>query len=282
MRSDASARVAGLLLALHAACFWPVWCWYVERLTDGSDEPWVIVALLAAVALSWPRAGFRLDAADPLLAAAAALTLLYAVLVPFAPPLIRQLTAMVALGASWVAVTGTRARLAPILALLALSIPVIASLQFYAGFPLRVLTASGATCVLNLFGLDVARVGTSMSAAGRTVLVDAPCSGVRMLWTGAMLTCVLAAMRARVGWRALALSLFIALPVVLAANSLRAALLFVAETRAGQPSGLAHSLIGMFTFLFAAGLLLASELLQMRYVRRGPAMTPVFARGLSP
>ena len=281
MPSKTSARVAGLVLALHAACFWPVWRWYVARLTDGSDEPWVIVALLAAVALGWPRTGFRLDAADPLLGAAAALTLLYAALVPFAPPLVRQLIAMAALGASWIAITSTRARLAPLIALLALSIPVIASLQFYAGFPLRVLTASGATGLLNMFGLDVARAGTSMSAAGRTVLVDAPCSGVRMLWTGAMLTCVLAAMRSRVTWRALALSLCIALPVVLAANSLRAALLFVAGTRGAPPSGLVHSLIGVITFIFAAGLLLASELLQTRRAPRGQTIAPSFARDLS-
>ena len=27
---------AGLLMLAHAACFWPVWRWYVDRLDDGS------------------------------------------------------------------------------------------------------------------------------------------------------------------------------------------------------------------------------------------------------
>ena len=58
-----------MLFALHCLCFWPVWRWYAQRLDDGSDEPWAIVALLAAALLTWPRQGFRLDPRDVLLRA---------------------------------------------------------------------------------------------------------------------------------------------------------------------------------------------------------------------
>ncbi|HET9862291.1 MAG TPA: archaeosortase/exosortase family protein [Steroidobacteraceae bacterium] len=263
---------AGLAMAAHAACFWPVWRWYVERLDDGSDEPWALVALLAAVALSWPRAGWRWNARDPLLLAAAACTLLYALLAPFAPPLPRALLAMAALGCSWISVGGARDKLPAVICLLLLSVPVIASLQFYAGYPLRTVTASGATALLNLFGGEVVRAGTSMVEHGRTVVVDAPCSGVRMLWTGSLLCAVLAAMRARIGWRAMLLSLGCVLPIVLAANAVRAALLFLLETADTPPAGWLHPAVGMLAFAMVGGSLLLSEHLQTRRrkVRRAP------------
>jgi exosortase len=266
-----SARLpAGLLIAAHAACFWPVWGWYLERLDDGSDEPWALVALLAAALLSWPRQGFRWNPRDPLLLAAAAFTLLYTVLAPFAPPLLRALAAVAALGCGWISVSGTREKWPAIICLLLLSVPVIASLQFYAGYPLRTLTAGGATALLNLAGVDVTRAGTSMMAHGRTVLVDAPCSGVRMLWTASVLCASLVAMRPRTSWRAMALALLCVLPIVLAVNSLRAALLFLIETAhfEATPPGYLHSLVGIVTFVIAAALLLASENLQTRHARR--------------
>jgi exosortase len=257
-----------MLFALHCLCFWPVWRWYAQRLDDGSDEPWAIVALLAAALLTWPRQGFRLDPRDVLLRGATVLTLVYAVTALFAPPLVRAVVAMAALACSWVSVTSSRERWPAIAGLMLLSVPVIASLQFYAGYPLRVVTATGATELLNLFGLDVARTGTSMSVDGRTVLVDAPCSGVRMLWTGALLCCVLAAQRRAIGWGAMCLSLVAVLPLVLVSNSVRAALLFLVETRPAPVPAVIHSSVGVVTFLLAAGLILASDLLQQRWARR--------------
>jgi exosortase len=264
VKPDALRPHAGWLLVAHAACFWPVWGWYLARMDDGSDEPWALVALLAAVALGWPRDGFRLDRRDPLLRAATVLTVGYAALAPFAPPLLRALCAMAALGCSWISVSGTRARAPALIWMLLLSVPVIASLQFYAGYPLRVLTASGATSLLDVFGADVVRSGTSMSEHGQLVLVDAPCSGVRMLWTASLLCAVLAAMRRRVGWAGLAFAQLCVLPIVLAVNSLRAALLFLLETAAEAPPTWLHSLVGVFTFVVAGALVLASESAQVR------------------
>lgn len=267
MRSDWLRRHPGLLVALHATCFWPVWRWYFQRLNDGSDEPWAVAALLAAAMMSWPARGFRLEPRDPLLAFAAALTLIYAALAPFAPPLVRAMPAMAALACSWVSVTGSRHRLPPVAGLLLLSIPVISSLQFYAGYPLRIVTAAGATEMLNLAGFDIARIGTSMSVDGRTVLVDAPCSGVRMLWTASALCCVLAAIR-DAGWRSTLTAQLLAVPVVLFVNSVRAALLFLLEIRPSPPPVFLHSLVGVTMFVLAAGLLLWSDTVQSRFASR--------------
>jgi exosortase/archaeosortase family protein len=248
----------------HAACFWPVWRWYVRRFDDGSDEPWALAALLAAVVLSWPRDGFKWNPRDPLLLGAAALTLFYAVLAPFAPPLLRALAAMAALGCSWISVSGARQRWPALLCLLVLSVPVIASLQFYAGYPMRTVTAGGATWLLNLLGIEATRTGTSMVAYGRTVLVDAPCSGVRMLWTASVLCAALAAMRARVTVGAMAAALACVVPIVLVGNTVRAALLFLIETADAPPAGYLLSLVGSVTFAIVAGLLLAAEHLLTR------------------
>jgi len=254
---------AGMLVLAHAACFWPVWRWFVERLDDGSDEPWALAALLAAVVLSWPRA-FKWNPRDPLLLGAAAGTLLYAVLAPFAPPLLRALVAVAALGCSWISVSGARDKWPAILCLLVLSVPVIASLQFYAGYPMRTVTAGSATALLNLLGVEATRAGTSMMAYGRTVLVDAPCSGVRMLWTASVLCASLAAMRARITAGGMAAALACVVPVVLVGNTVRAALLFLIETADSPPPGYLHSLVGIVTFVIVAALLLAAEHLLTR------------------
>ena len=272
MRLEWLARRPALLVVLHALAFWPVWRWYAERLGDGGDERWALAALGAAAYVSWPARGFRFQPRDPLLALAAALTLLYAAAAPFAPPLVRAVLAMGALAATWTSVADARSKLWPVIGLLVLSVPVIESLQFYAGYPLRWITAAGATALLNLGGLDVARVGTNMSQGSHLVLVDAPCSGVRMLWTGCVLVCVLAAQRERPGLVRLALAGLLALPVVLAANSLRAALLFVLETSATPPSSFWHAAVGVASFTVVGLLLYASERLQARASAPAPRL----------
>jgi exosortase/archaeosortase family protein len=261
-------RWPGIIVALHAMAFWPVWRWYVERLNDGSDEPWGLAALAAAAFVGWPARRFILAPRDRLLGIAALLTLLYAACAPFAPPLVRALLAMSALACTWTSIADARAKFAAVLVLLVLSMPVIASLQFYAGYPLRVVTASGATALLHLARLDVVRDGTSMAQGGRTVLVDAPCSGVRMLWTAAALCCVLAAHRARVTFAALAMTGAFAFIAVLAANSVRAALLFLLETRPTPPAHGWHACVGAGAFALVALLLVAFELAHGRVLAR--------------
>jgi exosortase len=264
VRSE-SIKTPGLVLAAHALAFWPVWRWYLARTTDGSDEPWGLAALVAALALTWPfDHRLRIDERDPLLIAAIALTLLYALLVPFAPPLLRSIAAMAALACSWVSITDARHKAPAVVALFVLSVPVIASMQFYAGYPLRAITTTASTGLLNAFGMGVEHVGTTMTWQGRSVLVDAPCSGVRMLWAGAFLACLLVAQRASVSWRGLVTALLPVVPIALAANAIRAALLFLIETRPTPPPEYLHSLVGVVSFAVAAISLVALETLMRR------------------
>jgi exosortase len=264
--SDSVRRFAGLVLALHVLCFWPVWRWYAARMTDGSDEPWGAAALVAALLLTWPKSrALNLRTDNRLLWAAALLTFAYAAAVPFAPPLARAVLAMAALACSWVSVAGLRSKLAPVAVLFALSLPVIASLQFYLGYPLRAITTAGSAVTLQFLGLDVERSGTALLWQGHTVLVDAPCSGVRMLWTGAALTCVVVLFRVSVGWLRLLTLLLLAGVAALFANVLRAAALFVLETRDSPVPELMHTTVGVATFVLTAVLIVLIEAARIRH-----------------
>jgi exosortase/archaeosortase family protein len=273
LSSDSLRRLAGLVLALHALCFWPVWRWYAARMTDGSDEPWGAAALVAALLVTWPKhRDWTLRTDDRLLWIALLLTFVYAVAVPFAPPLVRATLAMAALACSWVSVANLRGKLAPVIVLFALSLPVIASLQFYCGYPLRSLTAAGSALTLDVLGFEVRRSGTALLWQGQTVLVDAPCSGIRMLWAGTALACVMALHRDSVSWRSLSTLVLLASVAALFANVLRAAALFILETHRAPVPELVHTMVGAATFAVTA---VSSVLIESRLRRMRLASLPV-------
>ena len=242
-----------LLLSVHAASLWPVWKWYAARMTDGSDEPWGLLALVAALAIVWwGRQPPAVKEDRRWLALGTLLTLLSAAIFPSASALIRAAVAVAALGCTLIAMSGSRARM-PIIGLLLLSLPLLSSLQFYLGYPMRVLTAIGASTLLRPLGMTVEHLGTAMEWRDRTVLVDAPCSGVKMLWVGLFLACVLLAGRGEHTLRHVCKVLAAAVVAVLAGNMLRAAALFIAETHGPEPSHFVHDAVGVVSFVLTCG-----------------------------
>jgi exosortase/archaeosortase family protein len=243
-RLGALPPAAWLALPLLAA--WPTWRWMGARLADGSDEPWGLVALAALASLVWreresfaqaPRASLLL-ASGVLLAAAA---------VAPAPALAR---AVLAVGALVAAMGAVRRRDQPLLALAGLallSLPLLASLQFYAGYPLRVVTAEATRLLFALAGVAVERSGTALEVGGRLVIVDAPCAGVQMGWAAYAAACAAGA------WLRLPDRRFLArLPlvgaIVLAGNVVRNTLLVLGETRGPGLDEAAHELVGLAVF----------------------------------
>ena len=252
LRALLATRAAATVAVLLAG--WPVLRWFFLRLDDGSDEPHGLVALAAALIFA-PWAAWREPLSPRRHALLAALFGVYCVAFHFTPPLLRALL-FVAIFA--VAASPRRFGFAWGM-LLALSLPLVATLQFYLGYPLRVVTAWLCTPLLALGGLDVSASGTTLTWAGERVIVDAPCGGIRMLWTGLVIAAALACHH-RMDTQS-ALSLFrIATLVVFVANGRRATVLFCLETGLWPNPAWAHETVGLIAFAIAAALvLLASE-----------------------
>ena len=231
-------------LALLAAALWPTWLWMGQRMLDRSDDPLGLLALSALGLLAWqqrrrlrpaPRLGWLALA----LAGAVAATLSQDKL----PSLVTALLALSALAAGLCAFLPGSVASAPVIGLAVLSLPLLASLQFYAGYPLRVLTAEASRWPLML-GHAVERSGASLLVDGRLVIVDAPCSGVQMAWFGYFSACAVTLYLQR-GNRAFLTRLPAVSALVLAGNVLRNTVLVAAEASGRQVPGWVHEAVGL-------------------------------------
>jgi exosortase/archaeosortase family protein len=218
-----------LLATLVMAATWDAWRWYLQRVWDSPEEAAALVltaAFLAALGVA-RRAEPASPRAAPLVPIAillAAYAASYAVL----PPIGR---AAIAVAATLFCVHLAAFKERPPIAfwgLVALALPVLPSLQFTLGYPMRVLSAALTVGLLQVQGLAVTRQGTFLVWRNEMIQFDAPCSGVNMLWAGLLLTlmgCVLFRFGAIKVMVAVALSLVLAI----CCNVLRAASLFYVE-----------------------------------------------------
>ena len=136
--------------------------------------------------------------------------------------------------------------------LVAMALPVLPSLQFVLGYPMRIVSAALSVGLLQAHGLAVERQGTFLVWHGEMIQFDAPCSGVNMLWAGLLLMfmgCVLF----RFGAIRVMVAVAISLVLAVATNVLRAASLFYVE--AGlipQAPAWWHEAIGIVAFTLSA------------------------------
>lgn len=253
------------LLAGLVAATWPVWRWYVLRLGDGSDEQWGLLALGAVIALALGR---RTTAQPPasLLPVLTGLLVVYALCLWWAPPLVRAIPATLALGVLASATCFARLFHPGLASLLLLALPVGASMQYCLGYPLRLAATTIATPLIGLAGYTVEARGVTLNWLGETVLLDAPCSGVRMLWTGLFMASFLAVWLGFGLWRTLGALVGAAGAVVLA-NGIRNAVLFFRESSIVPMPDWAHEGIGLGVFASAVG---AVMLLMHLLDRRAP------------
>ena len=234
---------AGAWLALQVAALWPHAAWAAARLRDGSDDP-LGLAALAMLGVLVARRGLRAAPRAGWLGASLALTAAATLALWALPPLAASVVAAAALGCALAAWSPDGApRLAPA-GLVLLALPLLASLQFYAGYPLRLVTAQASAWALQFAGLDAAASGAAMTVQGRLVIVDAPCSGVQMAWLGYFGALAVA------GWTGLRdRTLLARLPlvglIVLSGNVLRNSLLVALESRPQGLAEAAHQAIGL-------------------------------------
>jgi len=234
-----------LCLAAFALALWPHWRWAAARLGDGSDDPLGLAALaVLAVAVVRLEPRLRSEPAPGWLAVAVLFTSLATVLGLVAPALLAAVLAALAFAAALAAFAPAGTPVLPLAGLATLALPVVSSLQFYAGYPLRVVTAEASRWLLGLAGFDVSREGSAMRVDGRLVIVDAPCSGVQMVWMAWFCACAVACWR-DLPDRVFARRLAFVGAIVLAGNIVRNALLVGPEARGSAASAWQHEAIGM-------------------------------------
>jgi exosortase/archaeosortase family protein len=237
-----------LLLAALVAALWPHWVYVARRLTDGSDEPWGILALGTVLLLvARDRAQLSQPSAAAL-AASAALALVAAAADLVLPDLAAAAVAMLALGVFLM--HALRRPAAALVVLLLLALPIVASLQFYLGYPLRVGVAHAASTLLTLIGVAADARGAAIVHDGVRVLIDAPCAGIGMLWMGSYAAALLSYLHGADA-RATFVNGVVAALLVLAANVLRNTLLFFPEAGLVHWPAAAHGAIGVAAFVAA-------------------------------
>jgi exosortase/archaeosortase family protein len=238
-----------LIAIVVTAATWDAWRWYVARVSATPEEAVSLAATaILLIALGVARAP-RPAAPRPFALVQTAILLgVYASSYALLPPIMRAALAIAAtLFALHLAVFKERPPVA-FWGLVALALPVVPSLQFVLGYPMRVVSATLAVALLQAQGLAVARQGTFLLWHGEMVDFDAPCSGVNMLWAGLLLTlmgCVLF----RLGAIKVAVAIALSVALSIASNALRAASLFYVEAGffAGAPEWW-HDGIGLAAF----------------------------------
>lgn len=239
------------------AATWDAWRWYGARAWAAPEEAAALGALaLTLAALGLPRlARWRPDIAVPPWPSAMLLAL-YAATYGALPPILRCAIAAVAVLFPLAVAAFRRPPPLALWGLAVLALPVVPSLQFTLGYPMRALSAALTAMLLRMQGLAVSSEATFLLWRGEKVQFDAPCSGVNMLWAGLLLTLAAAALLRLKAARA-SLALAGAVMLTLAANVLRAASLFYVE--AGLIAGAApwwHEGVGFAAFaMSAAGML---------------------------
>jgi exosortase len=227
--------------------FWPVWSWLAGRAGDDGSEYWGLLGLATAGLLLWRERVSKAGVSPVAWFAMSALVLAYAISYAFVPPLVRAILAMTVLAVAGSSVWLGRSLDVRLLGLLLLALPLVSSLNFYLGFPLRAAVGEVAAMLLHMNGLAVVREGTLLVWNQQQISIDAPCSGVKMLWTGMYLTCALGVLWRMSTKRTLVLGTC-ALVIVLAANVLRTTALFYVETGMLPDAGSVHTFVGAAVF----------------------------------
>ncbi len=209
------------------ATFWPVWIWYGQRISDQSDEPLGIVALVTLIYLLARQRAKKTDQYPNSLTTLTAMVALYAASLLLAPKLISAALALIAFGICLHRLLNCRLNSGH-WSLLLLSLPLVASLNFYLGYPLRLVVTQCAVSLLSINGFPVSAEGTSLLWHNQLIEIDAPCSGIRMLWAALFLAAVQLSLRKSSHTQALLYLVFAATAAVLA-NVLRVTSLFYLE-----------------------------------------------------
>ncbi len=237
------------LFLLQIVAFWKVWQWMASRMASSGEAMWEVIPLIAVAVFAW-HSRSACSGIDPnALIFAAAFLVAYGASFMIAPPLIRGLLALISITfilSSW---RFNKLFHFGIFILLLLSLPVADSLNFFLGYPMRVVVGEAVQFLLNGQGLDVYREGVGLHFGAKLIWIDAPCSGIKMLWFGTFLATFLACFL-RLGAIKILLVLAISFVAILLGNIMRASALFYIEAGLIELGEWMHSGVGLVAFSF--------------------------------
>ncbi|WP_455212511.1 archaeosortase/exosortase family protein [Kaarinaea lacus] len=254
MKERLSIAEYRLILFVSFIALWPVWRWYGLRVYSSSEEIWGVVAVITAIVFLYMTRPLEKKLVSISWSIPIALIVFYIVALWFLPPLIRAVVAM-GLITNLISQYWYQKQFHMGLGtLLMLALPVVASLQFYLGYPMRVAVGSMTEILLQFNGLSVVREGTVLNWGAQLISIDAPCSGVKLLWVSLYVSSALACFVRLSNVQTAAL--FSVLPlIVLCANVFRATALFYLESGILPMQSWMHSGVGLIATFFAVGII---------------------------
>jgi exosortase/archaeosortase family protein len=253
------------IVGVQVLAFWDVWHWYVSRAVYSWDQPWGVLALIAAIVFlvasrkPWPQT-------ERSLLLPAILVMVYVVTYFSFAPLARATVAFTALAVTTSSLRFGKSFHPGWFGLFYLSVPALPTLQFFGGYPLRVVVAELTAPILRMSGFAVIPEGTCLNWAGQMIWIDAPCSGIKMLWVGLFLTFVILCL-----YELPLLKTLLLLPLVgvvmLATNIFRAVALLYLEAGVLSMPSWGHEYAGVIAFVLeAAGIISIVLMLRRRSV----------------
>jgi len=250
-----------LLLATQVIAYWPVWEWYALRMIRYPENRVGMLALVSVVLIAIINSNSAVTRAKFTLPVVC--LLLYAAVQSYVHPLAACIIAAVSIGYTAGHFFARNNRL-PVIGLVLLSLPVIPSMQTYIGYPLRILIAELAAPFAHMSGVtEAVREGVGLRWSGGIVLVDEPCSGIRMLWTGSFIALTMAGILGLSNVRVLLLCIA-TLGLVVVGNLFRTLTLFIAEVHRQPMEGALHSFVGLFWFGLAGVMIVLTALRLIR------------------
>jgi exosortase/archaeosortase family protein len=248
----APARRLWVLVPLAAAC-WPLGPFVMDRYMYW-EGAWLNGVSLGAALVAWVwlyRSGDgagRGSCAPFWLGASAVAVLSYALAYHHVPQLLGL--GILALGVGFALLGLLPPERRPgswgLIPLILLGLPIMPSVQYVFGYPLRAMAAQVASLWM---GGSIEAVGTGLSDGTRTIFVDAPCSGLRMLWTALVLASA-SALTLQLGRVRTCMLFAIGVVVAVLGNACRATALFVIETR--FDGTMSHNAVGLAMFVLCS------------------------------
>lgn len=234
-----------LIWLAPALAFWSVWLDYAQRIALDAQASVHVAAVACGLWVLWePRATASKTRAASWIAIAG--TLAYAATYAQLTAMPRCLLALASL-AAFTAWQRDSARPWLGASLVLLGVPALGQIEQLLGGQVRLSVAEAAAALIRVQGMAIEAEGTRLTWLGRVVDVDAPCSGLRMLWTGAFVALLaLAHFRlhaSRVG--ALALG---AVTMIWGGNVLRCTALFYVESGILLAPAWVHPAVGATVF----------------------------------